>query len=33
LREILVSLGPVAEPNPDWFEPEEAQMVPLVPDV
>jgi hypothetical protein len=26
-----VSLGPVAELNPDWFEPEETQLVALVP--
>jgi GntR family transcriptional regulator, rspAB operon transcriptional repressor len=31
LREILVSLGPVAELNPDWFEPEEPQLVALMP--
>jgi DNA-binding GntR family transcriptional regulator len=31
LREILVSLGPVAELNPDWFEPDEAQLVTLAP--
>jgi len=29
LREILVSLGPVAERNPDWFEPDEGERVHL----
>jgi GntR family transcriptional regulator, rspAB operon transcriptional repressor len=29
LREILVSLKPVAERNPDWFEPDEGERVPL----
>ncbi|MEW6339471.1 MAG: GntR family transcriptional regulator [Pseudomonadota bacterium] len=29
LREILVSLGPVAERNPDWFEPDEPELVAL----
>jgi DNA-binding GntR family transcriptional regulator len=31
LREILVSLGPVAELNPDWFEPDEQELVALTP--
>jgi GntR family transcriptional regulator, rspAB operon transcriptional repressor len=31
LREILVSLGPVAERNPDWFEPDEQDLVTLTP--
>jgi GntR family transcriptional regulator, rspAB operon transcriptional repressor len=30
LREILVSLGPVAELNPDWFEPDEPEAVRLM---
>jgi GntR family transcriptional regulator, rspAB operon transcriptional repressor len=30
LREILVSLGPVAELNPDWFEPDEPELVALM---
>jgi DNA-binding GntR family transcriptional regulator len=29
LREILVSLGPVAQLNPDWFEPDEPEVVRL----
>ncbi|CAN7393842.1 GntR family transcriptional regulator [Trinickia sp. LjRoot230] len=29
LREILVSLGPVAARNPDWFDPDEPERVPL----
>jgi DNA-binding GntR family transcriptional regulator len=29
LREILVSLGPVAERNPDWFEPDDEGRVAL----
>jgi DNA-binding GntR family transcriptional regulator len=29
LREILVSLGPVAHLNPDWFEPDEPEAVRL----
>jgi DNA-binding GntR family transcriptional regulator len=29
LREILVSLHPIAERNPDWFEPDEPERVPL----
>jgi DNA-binding GntR family transcriptional regulator len=29
LREILVSLGPIAERNPDWFEADEPELVPL----
>jgi DNA-binding GntR family transcriptional regulator len=29
LREILVSLKPVAERNPDWFEPDEGERVQL----
>ncbi len=29
LREILVSPKPVAERNPDWFEPDEGERVPL----
>ncbi len=29
LREILVSLGPVAARNPDWFEPDEHERVSL----
>ncbi|SAL61747.1 GntR family transcriptional regulator [Caballeronia choica] len=29
LREILVSLGPVAQLNPDWFEPDEPEAVRL----
>ncbi len=29
LREILVSLGPVAARNPDWFEADEPERVPL----
>jgi DNA-binding GntR family transcriptional regulator len=31
LREILVSIGPVAERNPDWFEPDEQELVALTP--
>src|SRR5579863_377763 len=31
LREILVSLGPVAERNPDWFDPDEQELVALTP--
>ncbi|EIN02762.1 GntR family transcriptional regulator [Paraburkholderia hospita] len=30
LREILVSLGPVAQLNPDWFEPDEPETVRLM---
>jgi DNA-binding GntR family transcriptional regulator len=30
LREILVSLGPVAQLNPDWFEPDEPEAVRLM---
>ncbi|MEX3937307.1 GntR family transcriptional regulator [Paraburkholderia phymatum] len=30
LREILVSLGPVARLNPDWFEPDEPEAVRLM---
>ena len=29
LREILVSLAPVAERNPDWFEPDDRELVAL----
>ncbi|RFU49437.1 GntR family transcriptional regulator [Paraburkholderia sp. DHOC27] len=29
LREILVSLGPIAARNPDWFEADEPERVPL----
>ena len=29
LREILVSLGPIAAANPDWFEADEPERVPL----
>jgi DNA-binding GntR family transcriptional regulator len=29
LREILVSLHPIAERNPDWFEPDEPERVAL----
>ena len=29
LREILVSLGPIAARNPDWFEPDEPERVSL----
>jgi DNA-binding GntR family transcriptional regulator len=29
LREILVSLGPIAARNPDWFESDEPERVPL----
>ncbi|WP_408221984.1 hypothetical protein [Paraburkholderia dipogonis] len=29
LREILVSLGPVTERNPDWFEPDDEGRVAL----
>jgi hypothetical protein len=29
LPEILVSLGPIAARNPDWFEPDEPERVPL----
>ncbi|MGF6853092.1 DNA-binding GntR family transcriptional regulator [Paraburkholderia sp. CI3] len=29
LREILVSLGPIAERNPAWFEADEPERVPL----
>ena len=29
LREILVSLGPIAARNPDWFEADELERVPL----
>ncbi|RDK03239.1 GntR family transcriptional regulator [Paraburkholderia lacunae] len=29
LREILVSLGPIAERNPEWFEADELERVPL----
>ncbi|MFM0550582.1 FCD domain-containing protein [Paraburkholderia sediminicola] len=29
LREILVSLGPVAERDPDWFEPDDEGRVAL----
>ena len=29
LREILVSLGPIAARNPDWFETDESERVPL----
>ncbi len=29
LREILVSLGPIAARNPAWFEPDELERVPL----
>jgi hypothetical protein len=28
LREILVSLGPIAERNPAWFEADEPERVP-----
>jgi DNA-binding GntR family transcriptional regulator len=31
LREILVSLAPVAERNPDWFEPDDRERVVLTP--
>jgi DNA-binding GntR family transcriptional regulator len=31
LREILVSLAPVAERNPDWFEPDDRELVVLTP--